>query len=213
MHTAPAAAPSSLPLAAVLVTIAAIWPLRQWVDGPALALATAYDGSLWTAPAEHLTELGHWVVWTIATAGVTAAAALLGARRLARNAGQLALALLLAGIIGTALKVAFGEPAPDLALSLGSHDFTWFRLSGAWHAFPSGHAITAGAVVATAWMRGWRWRAAIAAAGLFVAATRFIIGVHFVSDVVAGFTLGALCAVIVHEAARRRTARMRAVAF
>jgi membrane-associated phospholipid phosphatase len=67
-------------------------------------------------------------------------------------------------------------------------------------------------VVATAWLRGWRWRGAIAAAGLFVAATRFIIAVHFVSDVVAGFTLGAFCALVVHEAAGRWTARMRAVA-
>jgi undecaprenyl-diphosphatase len=203
--SAPRAPSLALPLAAAIAAVAAIWPLRQWVDGPALALAYAYDGSPWTAPAELLTELGQWGAWLAASACVALAAGRLGARRLAGAAGQLVLALLVAGVIGTALKIAFGEPEPDLALSLGSHGFTWFRLASAWHAFPSGHAITAGAVVATAWLLGLRWRVAIAAAGVFIAATRFIIAVHFVSDVVAGFALGAVCAFAVHEAARRWT--------
>jgi membrane-associated phospholipid phosphatase len=202
---APRASSFALPLAAAFAAALSIWPLRQWVDGPALALAYAYDGSFWTVPAELLTELGQWVAWVAAAACVTLAAGRLGARRLARDAGQLVLALLVAGAIGIALKIAFGEPEPDLALSLGSHAFTWFRLANAWHAFPSGHALTAGTVVATAWLLGLRGRGAIVAAGVFIAATRFIIAVHFVSDVVAGFALGAVCAYLVHEAVRRWT--------
>src|SRR6185503_12578578 len=102
----------------------------------------------------------------------------------ARGAFVLALALLLAGVVGTVLKVVFGEPVIDLALGAGNHDFTWFRLSEQYHAFPSGHAMTVGVVVAAAWQHARRWRWAIAGVGLFVAASRFIISVHFVSDVV-----------------------------
>jgi undecaprenyl-diphosphatase len=206
MHIAAPRAPSvAWPLAGALAAAASIWPLRHFVDGPALALAYAYDGSPWTLPAEHLTELGQWAVWLIASLSVALVAGARGARRLAHDAGQLTAALLLAGLIGTALKIAFGEPEPDLALSLGSHDFTWFRLAAVWHAFPSGHALTVGTVVATAWLLGLRGRVAIAAGGVFIAATRFIIAVHFVSDVVAGFALGALCALAVNEALRRWT--------
>jgi membrane-associated phospholipid phosphatase len=200
-------APSAaLALAGAALVVASIWPLRQWVDRPALDLFYAYDGSPWTAPAELVTELGRWSLWFSCATAVAVAAMVAGGQRLARGASQLALALLLAGLSGTALKVAFGEPVTDLSLALGNHDFTWFRLSAEWHAFPSGHAMTVGAVVATAWSLRLRWRTAIAAAGLFVAASRFIIAVHFVSDVVAGLALGALCA-FAAEAATARFAR------
>ncbi len=197
------AAPWPRALAASALLVASIWLLRLWVDGPALDFFYAFDGTLWEAPAELVTEGGRWSLWFAGTIAVATAATMARARHIAHLAGELALALLVAGLVGTALKIVFGEPVIDLAQALGNHDFAWFRLSEQWHAFPSGHAMTVGVVVATAWRRTPRWRRAIAAAGLFVAASRFMTSVHFVSDVVAGLALGVACAFVAEAAVAR----------
>lgn len=75
--------------------------------------------------------------------------------------------------------------------------------------FPSGHSATAAAFYAAVALvlarhAGWRWRRVLGAAAvgiaLAVAATRVMLGVHWVSDVVAGLAVGwawfAACAIL-----------------
>jgi undecaprenyl-diphosphatase len=195
-----------------LAAAAAAWPLHRWVDRPALAFFFGYDGTIWEAPAEAVTELGNWTAWMAAACLAAAGAALLRRPGWRDGCAQLAAALLLAGLAGTALKVLFGQPGPEAVLAGATHDFTWLSLAPDRHAFPSGHALTAGAVAATAWLRGLRGRGAVAVAAATIAATRFATSVHFVSDVVAGLAVGALAALAVERAADRLRAGRRAAA-
>ena len=62
--------------------------------------------------------------------------------------------------------------------------------------FPSDHLAAMGSVVAAAWMVARRLALATAAAALVVAFARVYVGVHWVTDVAAGFLLGLVCGVV-----------------
>ncbi|MBW3614465.1 MAG: phosphatase PAP2 family protein [Actinobacteria bacterium] len=94
------------------------------------------------------------------------------------------------GIVDTAVKVAVNRPRPEVASPLA----TAFGKS-----FPSGHAmsstVTYGAlllVLLPALPRRWRLVALAVTVALVLAigVSRLMLGVHYVSDVVAGWTLG-----------------------
>ena len=57
-------------------------------------------------------------------------------------------------------------------------------------AFPSDHAVMAGAVAAGLWLVSWRLGVLAAAAALLMAASRVYIAAHYPHDVVAGLLLG-----------------------
>lgn len=84
-------------------------------------------------------------------------------------------------------KVLFGRPRPDLWAPLIPEP----TLS-----FPSGHAtssmVAASALMILAWPTRWRWLAIIGGTAftLCVGLSRIYLGVHFPSDVVAGWCVG-----------------------
>ena len=45
--------------------------VRRWVDRPALDFFYAFDGTLWEAPFEVITEGGRWTVWFAGTIAAT----------------------------------------------------------------------------------------------------------------------------------------------
>ena len=130
-----------------------------------------------------------------------AAAVVIAACLLRRPATAVAFAAVAAGgVWATPLKSAFDRPRPHLwrgvaHLSSGS--------------FPSGHATQSAALalalLALAWRTRWRLLVAASAAvyvGL-VGVSRLYLGVHYPSDVLGGWSVATLWALLVLAAARR----------
>jgi membrane-associated phospholipid phosphatase len=90
-----------------------------------------------------------------------------------------------AAALNVAAKYAFGRVRPELWMSIAPETT---------YSFPSGHAMGSMALVASlvvlAWPTRWRWPAIIGG-GLFalvVGLSRVYLGVHYPSDILAGWT-------------------------
>jgi undecaprenyl-diphosphatase len=133
-----------------------------------------------------VTQLGDY--WAMTALSVVAVAAL--ARVSGRSAIFVASAMLGAAVINLALKVATARPRPNLAPVYDPGGY----------AFPSGHAMAtfcffvALALVVRQLRCDWQWRAAVVAlvAIAVVGTSRVYLGVHYPTDVVAGWAIGAV---------------------
>ncbi len=110
-------------------------------------------------------------------------------RRRMREGLFAGLALAGSALLNLLAKHAFARPRPDLWLSIAPETT---------YSFPSGHAMgsmTLGAVaILLAWRTRWRWPVAVVA-GVFVllvGLSRVYLGVHYPSDILAGWA--AACA-------------------
>lgn len=136
-----------------------------------------------------ISEFGYGgIFWTIA---VAAAVTLAFYRRLTELAGML-VCLSGAAFLNFLLKHLFERSRPDL-----------FRVvEAAGYSFPSGHAMVSLcfygilAFLLSRHIRDWRWRLAVATlAAALVAAigvSRVYLGVHYPTDVIAGYTAGGM---------------------
>jgi undecaprenyl-diphosphatase len=211
-----------------------LWALLAGgVAGLAL-LAVSYDGWL----GEHDLDIAEWVArdmpawgeeparivswlgrfWGLAVL-CTVAAVLLARARAWLDLAFVVTALLGSQLVVNLLKHAFGRPRPDLDPAV--------PLPGS-PSFPSGHATTAVAtlgalaVLLTERLASRRARAAVWGTAAVLAGasglSRVVLGVHFLSDVVAGWCLGlawlALCLLVRDSlaAARASPSRPRAPA-
>lgn len=129
-----------------------------------------------------ISDIGH--LYGVVPLAVLIVVALLVARRRG-NALFFAVAMVGAGTLNKGAKMFFRRDRPDLWLS-PSPEHTY--------SFPSGHSMGSMAFVAAlavlAWPTRWRWWA-IVLGGVFtglVGFSRVYLGVHFPSDVVAGWS-------------------------
>jgi undecaprenyl-diphosphatase len=209
-------------LVGVLVVSVAVFALLGWAyTRGGLVVRIDLDVSEWVAAemptwAEWLARpfswLGGWI-------GLTLIAAVFAGelvRRARRSTAVLALTCLAGSqLLNFALKQAFGRERPQAgsAVPLPSSP-----------SFPSGHATTAAAffglltLLAVAAVPSGRPRRLMATAGTLVvvaiAASRVVLNVHFVSDVLAGLALGcawlAVCLLVAAALrARAETSRTR----
>ncbi len=99
-------------------------------------------------------------------------------------------AIVFSGLLGNLLKNLIGRARPQYTPE--SH--IWFSMPFEHHyqfaSFPSGHATTAGAIAITLVLLFPRWRWFFIAAGILVAISRPVLGVHYPSDVLAGIVFG-----------------------
>jgi membrane-associated phospholipid phosphatase len=133
-------------------------------------------------------------------------------RRWWRGAILLAVAMIGAGVLDTALKLAFKRTRPT--------PFFDYPLPSS-YSFPSGHALfafcffTAGAALLAPRLKPvalqWLVRLTALAAVLAIGFSRIYLGVHYPSDVLAGYTVGLLWSSVIivgdrvaHAHARRR---------
>jgi len=171
-------------------------------------------GPLWVQEmVRDVTSLGSFALLGLIVAGVCIY--LLLARM--RAAALLVIVSVLSGtLLSTVLKMGYDRPRPDLATM--SHQFT--------SSFPSGHAmlsavtfLTIGALLARLAPTRALQIYAISAAlflTLIVGVSRLYMGVHYASDVLAGWSLGAawalLCSAVALMLERRGTIQKAGVA-
>ena len=159
-------------------------------------------GPGWLTPLAHgATELGGTAFLTFATVSL--------AGWFAMRRQWIFLAILLAAVLGETLlshvlKEAFDRPRPDIVPHL-------VEVSS--KSFPSGHASSGAAIYLTiaaliaAQLKESRSRvlvfSAAGAAVFAIGASRIYLGVHYPTDIIGGWSLGAAWAAIVWIAARR----------
>ncbi|MDJ0613726.1 MAG: phosphatase PAP2 family protein [Rhizobiaceae bacterium] len=101
-------------------------------------------------------------------------------------------AVAFSGLLAIALKNIIGRARPVL---FEDNDF-WisspFSDSYLYASFPSGHSTTMGAMIAVLFLVAPRLCLVLGPIAFLVAVSRFVIGVHFPSDVVAGLALGVI---------------------
>jgi undecaprenyl-diphosphatase len=173
-----------VPLAVFALLAASVGAGPLAFDLPLLWIAQRGGGGRLDAAWSLVSHLGY--EWGVVPVDLALVAALLLLRRW-RAALFAAVALGGSGLLNVGAKLAFGRVRPDLWESIApEHNFS----------FPSGHAMgsmTLACVLALLlWRTPWR-RPAIAGLAMFVAAvgwSRIHLGVHFPSDILAGWALG-----------------------
>jgi membrane-associated phospholipid phosphatase len=177
------------------------------VDDRLAAWLHEHASSGWTTFFENVTRLGN--VSTLAVVAVLAAA-VLWRKRWTAELQLLVLAAVGAEIITTGLKLGFQRDRPFFSDPLATEHT---------YSFPSGHASVSLAVygtlgfIAARHLGNRRAQIAVLAAAavliLLIGFSRLYLGVHFLSDVIAGYSIGiawvALCVVLLHLRLRLRS--------
>ncbi len=138
----------------------------------------------------HLAEAGEGRWWLGGAAIVFVIAACARRHNLARWAALMLISVGASGGLGAALKVLIGKTRPRLLFGEERFGFEPWSFTHEFNSFPSGHASTFGSaamVLALAFPRARWWLLAV---GFVGALTRCAILAHYLSDVLAGFTLG-----------------------
>ncbi|MDB9776229.1 phosphatase PAP2 family protein [Alphaproteobacteria bacterium] len=95
--------------------------------------------------------------------------------------------LALSGIVTQIIKHIVGRPRPKILFSENqSLDFNILSFNSDFHSFPSGHSATIFSVIFIFYFLFPGFKKYLLAIGIFVGLTRFIIGAHYLSDVIAG---------------------------
>ncbi len=154
------------------------------------------NGAPWLdVAALEVTALGaRMVVYMV----VLVASAFLWQSRHHYSAAMLWVAVIGSGLINSVLKISFNRPRPDV--------FPWRTQHVGLASFPSGHAMTSIVVYGTLafliarlaptrWLKRLVWTVAMLVV-LVVGLSRLYLGVHYPSDVLAGFVVGGAWAVV-----------------
>ncbi len=95
--------------------------------------------------------------------------------------------LALSGIVTQIIKHIVGRPRPKILFSENQPlDFNILSFNSDFHSFPSGHSATIFSIIFIFYFLFPRFKKYLLAIGIFVGLTRFIIGAHYLSDVIAG---------------------------
>jgi FMN phosphatase YigB (HAD superfamily)/membrane-associated phospholipid phosphatase len=154
------------------------------LDARVNALVAAHRTAALTSFFTGYTGLGRWLVLAVATVAVLAVLAWRGRRR---EAAFLLIVMTASPLLNLALKHLFARARPPAESAV---------LSVSGYAFPSGHAMSSAAfalaLVVIAWPTRWRWPAAGIAAtfALLMGLSRIYLGVHWLTDVLAGWIGG-----------------------
>ncbi|KQV20363.1 phosphatidic acid phosphatase [Rhizobium sp. Root1203] len=167
-----------------------------------LAQGTKSLAPLLVSIAGDVTDIGK-LAWILAALSTVLVTGYLVRRRLwkvrrrfrmvyfAQMAAYVGTSVLLAALVANILKFAIGRARPLLYEQEGIFSFAPFNMDFLHQSFPSGHSANIGALFMALALLFPRFRLAFIGIGLWLGATRIILGVHYPSDVAAGLALGA----------------------
>lgn len=107
------------------------------------------------------------------------------------------------GIVADIFKVIFWRARPWTLFDQGSHGFFYFSFSGSL-SFPSGHTTVAAAVAVSLSVAFPRATPIVVFIPLSVGLSRMIVGAHYLSDVIAGLSIGVLFTLVTRAVLVRR---------
>jgi membrane-associated phospholipid phosphatase len=123
--------------------------------------------------------------WKIVPPAVRAAWAEIGAL-----AAYIFFAIAGSGILVNILKQIIGRGRPPTFDEHGALALHPFEFVHRFQSFPSGHATTAGALIAIGFLVFPRWRIGFLLFGLLMSASRVVVAAHYPSDILAGLIFG-----------------------
>lgn len=94
------------------------------------------------------------------------------------------LSIAVSGLLTDILKAVFGRARPKLLFSTDNFGFDWWDMKADFWSFPSGHTTTIVALATALYILWPRYRMIYIGAAVLVAASRIVIGAHYVSDVI-----------------------------
>jgi len=100
--------------------------------------------------------------------------------------------VVVSGVAASLIKNSIGRGRPNNPDITSLLDFAPFTFHSPWASFPSGHSTTSLALATALAMVFPRQAVALLCIGVWGAISRAMLGVHWVSDIVAGAALGAL---------------------
>jgi undecaprenyl-diphosphatase len=101
-------------------------------------------------------------------------------------------AVALSGLATDLIKPLVGRLRPKLLFEADLYGFDPFRIGYEYNSFPSGHATTVFALAAALSFFFPRWRLPLFSFAAVVGLSRIIVGAHYLSDVMAGATVGVM---------------------
>jgi membrane-associated phospholipid phosphatase len=102
-----------------------------------------------------------------------------------------------AGFVAAKLKIIFGRPPPEALLNEGAYGFHFFSGGIGFDSFPSSHAAIAAGIAGALSVIWPAHRRMFLGFAVIVAASRFIIGAHYLSDVLLGCAVGLAIVVLI----------------
>ncbi|HEY3916227.1 MAG TPA: phosphatase PAP2 family protein [Stellaceae bacterium] len=186
-----------------IVTAAAFAIAYEWIDIP---VARAFKG---IGPTTHavfgvITRFGEGGVYLVPLGLAFLWAWRKGARDWAWRTGIVFAAIALPGILADIMKPVFGRARPVLLFRENLYGFTWRSAhANAW-SFPSGHSITVVALAVSLYAIYPPLWPAYALLALLVMASRIVLDMHYLSDVIVGAYFGSVAAWALVAAAKQR---------
>ncbi|GLQ57691.1 phosphatase PAP2 family protein [Devosia nitrariae] len=196
--------------AVVLALFAVVW-FDVWISQSAMALP-----EVWRAPFFFITDFGlsDWVLIPALVLLVAALAIMLPLRRgryrrafyeFVLLSGYLFIGVGAPGLAANIMKRLIGRGRPVVYDEVGGFEFQRVVNDWTFQSFPSGHATTSLAIAFVIGFMAPRFFWILLLIAAAAALSRVPVGMHYPTDVVAGFVVGTLGAYLVrNEFARRR---------
>lgn len=95
-------------------------------------------------------------------------------------------------------KVLIGRARPDLFIAKGIYGFYGIQMDHHFHAFPSGHTMTAFTLASSFSLLAPRFRSLFLSGAFLLSMSRVVLLDHYLSDVIGTACLGSMLAVVIH---------------